>query len=86
MFALEEGSKNGEGTLEPIPHGTACVLPELIGRAVLCRTPSRVTPFILAHEMGHVLAYKHGLDSHNEDLADKLGLQLMGMKSPPPGY
>lgn len=72
-------------TNSALPHGSACVLPKLLGRAVLVRDVSVVNnPEIMAHEKGHVLAHRHGLHlsnySDNEDLADKLASQLLRQK------
>lgn len=65
-----------------LPQGTACVLPELLGRAVLVRDPAVANNAeIMAHERAHVLAYRYGLwaknYADNEDVADRLAARLL---------
>lgn len=79
----EELTGRGRERVAALPHGDACVLPSLLGRAVLVRAEKTArNTEIMAHELGHVLAHKHGLTksvySENESLADKLGSQLLG--------
>lgn len=78
---VEEVSGRGRDHAAALPHGDACVLPSLLGRAVLVRAEKTArNTEIMAHELSHVLAHKHGLTrsdySANEKLADKLGAQL----------
>lgn len=78
-FVLVDETKNTRTTTAAIPHGSACVLPELLGRAILVRKETLMSDdknFIVAHEMDHILAHRNGL-LNNEETADKLAVQLL---------
>ena len=76
-------AKDDNLEMAALPHGTACVLPSLLGRAVLVRSLETANDaVIMTHEQGHVLAHKHGLTSadyaENEAIADRIGSRLQG--------